>query len=64
MTITRCGYEKVIEQLKPKLNEREEDRTKLKKYHEGNDLLYMNPYLYNIGSKIKISPLKVARPDI
>ena len=38
MTITRLGYEKVIEAFKEKLDEREEERTKLKKYHEGNDL--------------------------
>ena len=35
MTITRLGYEKVIEAFKEKLDEREEERTKLKKYHEG-----------------------------
>ena len=39
MIITRWGYEKVIEGLKAKLDEREEERAKLKNYHEGNDPL-------------------------
>ena len=35
MTISRCGYAKVIKQLKAKLEKRNEERTKLEKYHEG-----------------------------
>ena len=38
MTITRCGYEKVIEQFKAKLDKEKEYLTKLESITKGNDL--------------------------
>ena len=38
MTITRCGYEKVIEQFKAKLDQEKEYLTKLESITKGNDL--------------------------
>ena len=43
MKITRCGYTKLIEQLKAKLEKRNEERNKLERYHEGNDQLVYFP---------------------
>ena len=44
MKITRCGYAKLIQQLKAKMAKRNEERTKMEKCHEGNDLYLSTAY--------------------